>query len=124
MYKRQGTGIGFDKKTSKETGSIEFKKGSKTFVKAGFAGVFARYNSVTFEEGSDTTLIGGAYGIMVNKGTIKKGAKVTLMGNYGTGKFEVKEHDFLKFESGSELNILANDSALYGIRSVSYTHLN
>ena len=110
-----GTGIGFDKKTSKETGLIEFKKGSKTFVKAGFAGVFARYNSVTFEEGSDTTLIGGAYGIMVNKGTIKKGAKVTLMGNYGTGKFEVKEHDFLKFESGSELNILANDSALYCI---------
>ena len=118
-----GTGIGFDKKTSKETGLIEFKKGSKTFVKAGFAGVFARYNSVTFEEGSDTTLIGGAYGIMVNKGTIKKGAKVTLMGNYGTGKFEVKEHDFLKFESGSELNILANNSALYGIRLVGKTKL-
>ena len=118
-----GTGIGFDKKTSKETGLIEFKKGSKTFVKAGFAGVFARYNSVTFEEGSDTTLIGGAYGIMVNKGTIKKGAKVTLMGNYGTGKFEVKEHDFLKFESGSELNILANDSALYGIRLKGKTKL-
>ena len=118
-----GTGIGFDKKTSKETGLIEFKKGSKTFVKAGFAGVFARYNSVTFEEGSDTTLIGGAYGIMVNKGTIKKGPKVTLMGNYGTGKFEVKEHDFLKFESGSELNILANDSALYGIRLKGKTKL-
>ena len=118
-----GTGIGFDKKTSKETGLIEFKKGSKTFVKAGFAGVFARYNSVTFEEGSDTTLIGGAYGIMANKGTIKKGAKVTLMGNYGTGKFEVKEHDFLKFESGSELNILANDSALYGIRLKGKTKL-
>ena len=118
-----GTGIGFDKKTSKETGLIEFKKGSKTFVKAGFAGVFARYNSVTFEEGSDTTLIGGAYGIMVNKGTIKKGSKVTLMGNYGTGKFEVKEHDFLKFESGSELNILANNSALYGIRLVGKTKL-
>ena len=118
-----GTGIGFDKKTSKETGLIEFKKGSKTFVKAGFAGVFARYNSVTFEEGSDTTLIGGAYGIMVNKGTIKKGSKVTLMGNYGTGKFEVKEHDFLKFESGSELNILANDSALYGIRLKGKTKL-
>lgn len=118
-----GTGIGFDKKTSKETGLIEFKKGSKTFVKAGFAGVFARYNSVTFEEGSDTTLIGGAYGIMVNKGTIKKGSKVTLMGNYGTGKFEVKEHDFLKFESGSELNILSNDSALYGIRLKGKTKL-
>ena len=118
-----GTGIGFDKKTSKETGLIEFKKGSKTFVKAGFAGVFARYNSVIFEEGSDTTLIGGAYGIMVNKGTIKKGSKVTLMGNYGTGKFEVKEHDFLKFESGSELNILANDSALYGIRLKGKTKL-
>ena len=118
-----GTGIGFDKKTSKETGLIEFKKGSKTFVKAGFAGVFARYNSVTFEEGSDTILIGGAYGIMVNKGTIKKGSKVTLMGNYGTGKFEVKEHDFLKFESGSELNILANDSALYGIRLKGKTKL-
>lgn len=118
-----GTGIGFDKKTSKETGLIEFKKGSKTFVKAGFAGVFARYNNVTFEEGSDTTLIGGAYGIMVNKGIIKKGSKVTLMGNYGTGKFEVKEHDFLKFESGSELNILANDSALYGIRLKGKTKL-
>ena len=118
-----GTGIGFDKKTSKETGLIEFKKGSKTFVKAGFAGVFARYNSVIFEEGSDTTLIGGAYGIMINKGTIKKGSKVTLMGNYGTGKFEVKEHDFLKFESGSELNILANDSALYGIRLKGKTKL-
>ena len=118
-----GTGIGFDKKTSKETGLIEFKKGSKTFVKAGFAGVFARYNKVTFEEGSDTTLIGGAYGLMANKGIIKKGAKVTLMGNYGTGKFEVKEHDFLKFESGSELNILANDSALYGIRLKGKTKL-
>ena len=118
-----GTGIGFDKKTSKETGLIEFKKGSKTFVKAGFAGVFARYNSVTFEEGSDTTLIGGAYGIMVNKGTIKKGAKVTLMGHYGTGKFEVKEHDFLKFESGSELNIFAGNSALYGIRLKGKTKL-
>ena len=118
-----GTGIGFDRKTPQGKGFIEFKKGSKTFVKAGFAGVFARYNSVTFEEGSDTTLIGGAYGIMVNKGTIKKGAKVTLMGNYGTGKFEVKEHDFLKFESGSELNILANDSALYGIRLKGKTKL-
>ena len=118
-----GTGIGFDRKTPQGKGLIEFKKGSKTFVKAGFAGVFARYNSVTFEEGSDTTLIGGAYGIMANKGTIKKGAKVTLMGNYGTGKFEVKEHDFLKFESGSELNILANDSALYGIRLKGKTKL-
>lgn len=118
-----GTGIGFDRKTPQGKGLIEFKKGSKTFVKAGFAGVFARYNSVTFEEGSDTTLIGGAYGIMTNKGTIKKGAKVTLMGNYGTGKFEVKEHDFLKFESGSELNILANDSALYGIRLKGKTKL-
>ena len=45
------------------------------------------------------------------------------MGNYGTGKFEVKEHDFLKFESGSELNILANDSALYGIRLKGKTKL-
>ena len=57
-------------------------------------GSFARFNKVTFEEGSDTTLIGGAYGLMANKGIIKKGAKVTLMGHYGTGKFEVKEHDF------------------------------
>ncbi|MFA1745018.1 autotransporter [Fusobacterium animalis] len=118
-----GTGIGFDKKTPKWKGEIEFKKGSKTFVKAGFAGVFARYNKVTFEEGSNTTLIGGAYGLMANKGIIQKGAKVTLMGNYGTGKFEVKEHDFLKFESGSELNILANDSALYGIRLKGKTKL-
>ena len=118
-----GTGIGFDKKTPKWKGEIEFKKGSKSFVKAGFAGVFARYNSVTFEEGSDTTLIGGAYGLMANKGIIQKGAKVTLMGNYGTGKFEVKEHDFLQFESGSELNILANDSALYGIRLKGKTKL-
>ncbi|MCL4575578.1 autotransporter [Fusobacterium nucleatum] len=118
-----GTGIGFDKKTPKWKGEIEFKKGSKTFVKAGFAGVFARYNKVTFEEGSNTTLIGGAYGLMANKGIIQKGAKVTLMGNYGTGKFEVKEHDFLKFESGSELNILANNSALYGIRLVGKTKL-
>lgn len=31
---------------------------------------------------------------------------------------EVKEHDRLTFESGSELNILANNSALYGIRLV------
>ena len=60
---------------------------------------------------------------MANKGTIKKGAKVTLMGNYGTGKFEVKEHDRLTFESGSELNILANNSALYGIRLVGKTKL-
>lgn len=60
---------------------------------------------------------------MANKGIIQKGAKVTLMGNYGTGKFEVKEHDFLKFESGSELNILANDSALYGIRLKGKTKL-
>ena len=118
-----GTGIGFDRKTPQGKGEIEFKKGSKTFVKAGFAGVFARYNKVTFEEGSDTTLIGGAYGLMANKGIIEKGAKVTLMGNYGTGKFEVKEHDFLKFESGSELNILANDSALYGIRLKGKTKL-
>lgn len=118
-----GTGIGFDRKTPQGKGLIEFKKGSKTFVKAGFAGVFARYNNVTFEEGSDTTLIGGAYGIMVNKGIIKKGAKVTLMGHYGTGKFEVKEHDFLKFESGSELNIFADNSALYGIRLKGKTKL-
>ncbi len=118
-----GTGIGFDRKTPQGKGEIEFKKGSKTFVKAGFAGLFARYNKVTFEEGSDTTLIGGAYGLMANKGIIQKGAKVTLMGNYGTGKFEVKEHDFLKFESGSELNILANDSALYGIRLKGKTKL-
>lgn len=118
-----GTGIGFDRKTPQGKGEIEFKKGSKTFVKAGFAGVFARYNNVTFEEGSNTTLIGGAYGLMANKGIIQKGAKVTLMGNYGTGKFEVKEHDFLKFESGSELNILANDSALYGIRLKGKTKL-
>ena len=118
-----GTGIGFDGKTPQGKGEIEFKKGSKTFVKAGFAGVFARYNNVTFEEGSNTTLIGGAYGLMANKGIIQKGAKVTLMGNYGTGKFEVKEHDFLKFESGSELNILANDSALYGIRLKGKTKL-
>lgn len=118
-----GAGIGFDKTTSNGEGEIEFKKGSKTFIKGGIAGVFARFNKVTFEEGSDTTLIGGAYGLMANKGTIKKGAKVTLMGNYGTGKFEVKEHDFLKFESGSELNILANNSALYGIRLVGKTKL-
>ncbi len=118
-----GTGIGFDRKTPQGKGEIEFKKGSKTFVKAGFSGVFARYNNVTFEEGSNTTLIGGAYGLMANKGIIQKGAKVTLMGNYGTGKFEVKEHDFLKFESGSELNILANDSALYGIRLKGKTKL-
>ncbi|MGP1429446.1 MAG: autotransporter [Fusobacterium sp.] len=118
-----GAGIGFDKTTSNGTGEIEFKTGSKTFVKGGIAGVFARYNSVTFEEGSDTTLIGGAYGLMANKGIIKKGAKVTLMGNYGTGKFEVKEHDRLTFESGSELNILANNSALYGIRLVGKTKL-
>ena len=118
-----GAGIGFDKTTSNGEGEIEFKKGSKTFVKGGIAGVFARYNNVTFEEGSDTTLIGGAYGLMANKGTIKKGAKVTLMGNYGTGKFEVKEHDRLTFESGSELNILANNSALYGIRLVGKTKL-
>ena len=118
-----GAGIGFDKTTSNGQGEIEFKKGSKTFVKGGIAGVFARYNNVTFEEGSDTTLIGGAYGLMANKGTIKKGAKVTLMGNYGTGKFEVKEHDRLTFESGSELNILANNSALYGIRLVGKTKL-
>ncbi len=118
-----GTGIGFDRKTPQGKGEIEFKKESKTFVKAGFAGVFARYNKVTFEEGSNTTLIGGAYGLMANKGIIQKGAKVTLMGNYGTGKFEVKEHDFLKFESGSELNILANDSALYGIRLKGKTKL-
>lgn len=118
-----GAGIGFDKTTSNGQGEIEFKKGSKTFVKGGIAGVFARYNNVTFEEGSDTTLIGGAYGLMTNKGTIKKGAKVTLMGNYGTGKFEVKEHDRLTFESGSELNILANNSALYGIRLVGKTKL-
>ena len=118
-----GAGIGFDKTTSNGQGEIEFKKGSKTFVKGGIAGVFARYNNVTFEEGSDTTLIGGAYGLMENKGTIKKGAKVTLMGNYGTGKFEVKEHDRLTFESGSELNILANNSALYGIRLVGKTKL-
>ena len=45
------------------------------------------------------------------------------MGNYGTGKFEVKEHDRLTFESGSELNILANNSALYGIRLVGKTKL-
>ncbi|KUL99249.1 autotransporter [Fusobacterium nucleatum subsp. nucleatum] len=118
-----GAGIGFDKTTSNGQGEIEFKKGSKTFVKGGIAGVFARYNNVTFEEGSDTTLIGGAYGLMANKGTIKKDAKVTLMGNYGTGKFEVKEHDRLTFESGSELNILANNSALYGIRLVGKTKL-
>ena len=118
-----GAGIGFDKTTSNGQGEIEFKKSSKTFVKGGIAGVFARYNNVTFEEGSDTTLIGGAYGLMANKGTIKKGAKVTLMGNYGTGKFEVKEHDRLTFESGSELNILANNSALYGIRLVGKTKL-
>ena len=118
-----GAGIGFDKTTSNGQGEIEFKKGSKTFVKGGIAGVFARYNKVTFEEGSDTTLIGGAYGLMANKGIIKKGAKVTLMGNYGTGKFEVKEHDRLTFESGSELNILANNSALYGIRLVGKTKL-
>ena len=118
-----GAGIGFDKTTSNGQGEIEFKKGSKTFVKGGIAGVFARYNNVTFEEGSDTTLIGGAYGLMANKGTIKKGAKVTLMGNDGTGKFEVKEHDRLTFESGSELNILANNSALYGIRLVGKTKL-
>lgn len=118
-----GAGIGFDKTTSNGQGEIEFKKGSKTFVKGGIAGVFARYNNVTFEERSDTTLIGGAYGLMANKGTIKKGAKVTLMGNYGTGKFEVKEHDRLTFESGSELNILANNSALYGIRLVGKTKL-
>ena len=118
-----GTGIGFDRKTPQGKGEIEFKTGSKSFVKAGFAGVFARYNKVTFEEGSNTTLIGGAYGLMANKGIIKKGAKVTLMGNYGTGKFEVKEHDFLQFESGSELNILANDSALYGIRLKGKTKL-
>ncbi|WP_338951291.1 autotransporter [Fusobacterium nucleatum] len=118
-----GAGIGFDKTTSNGQGEIEFKKGSKTFVKGGIAGVFARYNNVTFEEGSDTTLIGGAYGLMANKGTIKKGAKVTLMGNYGTGKFEVKEHDRLTFESSSELNILANNSALYGIRLVGKTKL-
>ena len=118
-----GAGIGFDKTTSNGEGEIEFKKGSKTFIKGGIAGVFARFNKVTFEEGSDTTLIGGAYGLMANKGTIKKGAKVTLMGNYGTGKFEVKEHDRLTFESGSELNILANNSALYGIRLVGKTKL-
>ena len=118
-----GAGIGFDKKTSNGTGEIEFKTGSKTFVKGGIAGVFARFNKVTFEEGSDTTLIGGAYGLMANKGIIKKGAKVTLMGHYGTGKFEVKEHDFLKFESGSELNIFADNSALYGIRLKGKTKL-
>jgi|GEM_PF-1093021 len=118
-----GAGIGFDRLTSNGTGEIEFKTGSKTFVKGGIAGVFARYNSVTFEGGSDTTLIGGAYGLMANKGIIKKGAKVTLMGHYGTGKFEVKEHDFLKFESGSELNIFAGNSALYGIRLKGKTKL-
>lgn len=55
---------------------------------------------------------------MVNKGIIKKGVKVILMGNYGIGKFEVKEYDCLIFELGFELNIFVNNLVLYGIRLV------
>lgn len=118
-----GTGIGFSRKTSKNQGIIEFKGGSKSLIKGGFAGIFGRYNNVIFEKGSNTTLIGGAYGLMVNKGTFKNGSKVTLIGGYGNGKFEVKDKDQLIFDSGSEINIFANDGALYGLNIKGKTKL-
>lgn len=115
----ESTGIGikyYDKASSKR--ELVFDKGSKTFIKAGLFGIDANTEkeSVIFKEGSYSQIIGGGYGLISKNATFEKGSKVKAMGKYGLGNFQYTgTGDKYTFQAGSELEILANEAALYAI---------
>ena len=112
-----GTGIKYYDRlnTNRE---LVFDKGSKTFIKAGLIGINANTTkqSVIFKEGSYSQIIGGAYGLISKNATFEKGSKVKAMGKYGLGNFKYSgTGDKYTFQAGSEIEILANQAALYAI---------
>ena len=112
-----GTGIKYYDRlnTNRE---LVFDKGSKTFIKAGLIGINANYEKqrVIFKEGSYSQIIGGAYGLISKNATFEKGSKVKAMGKYGLGNFKYSgTGDKYTFQAGSEIEILANQAALYAI---------
>ena len=112
-----GTGIKNYKEPSDER-SLVFDKGSKTFIKAGLIGIDANTEKqrVIFKEGSYSQIIGGAYGLISKNATFEKGSKVKAMGKYGLGNFKYSgTGDKYTFQAGSEIEILANQAALYAI---------
>ena len=112
-----GTGIKNYKEPSDER-SLVFDKGSKTFIKAGLIGIDANTEKqrVIFKEGSYSQIIGGAYGLISKNATFEKGSKVKVMGKYGLGNFKYSgTGDKYTFQAGSEIEILANQAALYAI---------
>ena len=112
-----GTGIKYYDRlnTNRE---LVFDKGSKTFIKAGLIGINANNEKqrVIFKEGSYSQIIGGAYGLISKNATFEKGSKVKVMGKYGLGNFKYSgTGDKYTFQAGSEIEILANQAALYAI---------
>ena len=112
-----GTGIKYYDRlnTNRE---LVFDKGSKTFIKAGLIGINANNEKqrVIFKEGSYSQIIGGAYGLISKNATFEKGSKVKAMGKYGLGNFKYSgTGDKYTFQAGSEIEILANQAALYAI---------
>ncbi|MDK4475593.1 hypothetical protein MWG05_12130, partial [Fusobacterium necrophorum] len=54
--------------------------------------------------------------MIAKEATFKKGSKVTAMGKYGLGNFDCKGNgDKYIFESGSEIDIFANEAGLYAL---------
>ena len=112
-----GTGIKYYDRlnTNRE---LVFDKGSKTFIKAGLIGINANNEKqrVIFKEGSYSQIIGGAYGLISKNATFEKGSKVKAIGKYGLGNFKYSgTGDKYTFQAGSEIEILANQAALYAI---------
>ena len=112
-----GVGIKYYDRLSKNR-ELVFDKGSKTFIKAGLIGIDANTEKqrVIFKEGSYSQIIGGAYGLISKNATFEKGSKVKVMGKYGLGNFKYSgTGDKYTFQAGSEIEILANQAALYAI---------
>ena len=112
-----GVGIKYYDRLSKNR-ELVFDKGSKTFIKAGLIGIDANTEKqrVIFKEGSYSQIIGGAYGLISKNATFEKGSKVKAMGKYGLGNFKYSgTGDKYTFQAGSEIEILANQAALYAI---------
>ncbi len=114
----ESTGWGMMGQRLKEPKNIDFENGSKTNIKAGLIGIYFPKDGTTvnFKEGSYTKLISGIYGLVARKAVFESGSKIDAYGKYGLGNFEYKgAGDKYFFKKGSEVNILANHSALYGI---------
>ncbi|KYM46828.1 hypothetical protein [Fusobacterium necrophorum] len=112
----ESTGIGIKNGNFLQNKKMDFKEGSETNIRAGLIAIGAGRNKITFENGSKATLIGGSYGLIAKEATFKKGSKVTAMGKYGLGNFDYKGNgDKYIFESGSEIDIFANETGLYAL---------